>query len=183
MRSHAACGLSASIQRLSISDLRRVKGATVCGWCRSCHVQTKEFTGRDDSSDGRGGEEFLQRGKPSLLGSVFISDGWRGSLSLAQGKREGESDPEVGQWEGTGSRLHHYHQYGDEVGCGPAVELGAELAVKNSRGHRRDRVEKDLCGPRPPTRCSTHVRSVVGGTEPDLLTRIEKQVITAAILN
>lgn len=116
LRSHAACGLSASIQRLSISDLRRVKGATVCGWCLSCRVQTKEFTGRDDSSDGRAARNSCSAESHHYWAHFsYRIDGAARYRSHRERVRERESDPEVGQWEGTGSRLHHYHQYGDEV--------------------------------------------------------------------
>lgn len=53
--------------------------------------------------------------KAIIIGLTFHIGSTARYRSHRERVRERESDPEVGQWEGTGSRLHHYHQYGDEV--------------------------------------------------------------------
>lgn len=141
MRSHAACGLSASIQRLSISDLLRVKDATVCVWCLSCYVQTKEFTGRDDSSDG-----WAARNSCSVecrhYGAHFSYRIHSAARYHSHGERERErATLKWASGKGTGARLYHYHQYGDEVDLAQLWSSEQELAVKTA-GNRRDCMEK-----------------------------------------
>lgn len=54
-----------------------------------------------------------RRGIPAAWKAIIIGLAFR--IGSAVRLVIAESDPEVGQWEGTGSRLYHYHQRGDEV--------------------------------------------------------------------
>lgn len=126
MRSHATCAGSASLPRLSLSEFSaRQKRHCAFGAVAGQRNLQGEMT---QAMDGR-------RGIPAAWKGVIIGL----SFYIASTER----DPEVGQWEGTGSRLYHYHQYRDERDEAQLRRL-EQNSLLNSSPSRRDHMEEDL---------------------------------------
>lgn len=66
------------------------------------------------------------------VGPRGIPTAWKGiiiHLTFISELRGGKSNPDVGQWEGTGSRLLLYHQYGQKVDAVQLRSCGNVTAV------------------------------------------------------